>query len=436
VPLSRKCSLVRASMVGWIALLSVISLPSPSDALDGSGRSAVSGRTGVAAQPRWVESWAAAPHSSAAETSPPAIQNQTLRLIVHLHASGARVRLRLSNSFGAGPVTFDRAWVGIRGAGAALVAGTNRPVTFTGGNRAVTVAAGSEVQSDQVNLNVAAGQDLAVSLYVADATAAPTWHRSALQTSYLASGDHTSDNLATAFTTTTGHWFFLNAVSVRSSTAPGTIVALGDSITDGSGSRGNANHRWPDILADRLLARPGDSGFSVVNEGISGNKVLSDSPRSGVSALKRLDRDVLARRGLCYVILLEGINDLRSAGSPATAEQIIAGYEQIIARVHAKGVKIIGGTLTPVKGSGRYSAEMELSRRAVNTWIRTSGKFDGVVDFDKATQDPSDPLRFLPAYDSGDHLHPNDAGYLAMGNAVDLALFEAGAASRRLAAVG
>ena len=211
-------------------------------------------------------------------------------------------------------------------------------------------------------------------------------------------------------------------MNVSSTTSPGTIVALGDSITDGSGSAGNANHRWPDFLAARLAARPGPDE-SVVNEGIAGNKVLTDSARNGQSALHRLTRDVLVRRSLRHVILLEGVNDLRDSAAPATAEQIIGGYRQIIDRVHARNARIYGATLTPIEGSGRYSAAMERERQAVNTWIRTSGAFDGVIDFDKATQDPADHLRFLPAYDSGDHLHPNDAGYQAMGAAINLALF-------------
>jgi lysophospholipase L1-like esterase len=286
------------------------------------------------------------------------------------------------------------------------------------------VAAGAEVSSDPVALTVAAGQDLVVSVYLPRTTGPATWHRSALQTSYLSTtGDHARDLGASAYGTTTPHWFFLDAVNVLSTTAPGTVVALGDSITDGSHSTPNANRRWPDVLAGRLAAASGTRAPSVVDEGIAGNKVLTDTPRNGVSALHRLTRDVLQRRGLRQVILLEGVNDLRSSTPPATADQIIAGYRQIIDRLHAQQVKVYGATLTPIEGSGGYSAVMEQQRQALNRWIRTSGAFDAVIDFDTATQDPADPLRFLPAYDSGDHLHPNDAGYRAMGNAIDLNLF-------------
>jgi lysophospholipase L1-like esterase len=378
---------------------------------------ATAGVASAATAPAWVDAWGAAPQSSAAETTVPTFANQTLRLIVHLHAGGNSVRVRLANTFGDRAVTFGRVSVGVRTGGAGV--GSIRAVTFAG-RSSVTVAKGAEVSSDPATLKVAAGQDLAVSVYLPTGTGPATWHRSALQTSYVSTaGDHTRDTAASAYSTTASHWFFLDAVSV-STTAPGAIVALGDSITDGSGSPGNANHRWPDFLYTRLT---GGSAESVVDEGIAGNKVLTDDPRSGVSALHRLTRDVLVRRGVRHVILLEGINDLRDPVKQATADEIIAGYRQIIDRVHAKHVKIFGATLTPVEGSARYTAVMERERQKINSWIRTSGAFDGVIDFDKATQDPADPLRFLPGYDSGDHLHPGDKGYQAMAAAIDLNLF-------------
>ena len=302
----------------------------------------------AAAEP-WVEGWAASPHSSAAETAVPTFAGQTLRMIVRLHAGGTSVRIRLSNTFGNRPVTFGRAGVGVRTDGAAIA--SSRPVRF-GGRAAVTVGVGDEATSDPVSLTVAAGQDLAVDLFLPTATGPATWHRSALQTSYVSTaGDHVGEKAATAYPTGTGHWFFLNAVSVHSATTPGTIVALGDSITDGSGSPGNTNQRWPDFLHARLAAGPGPYG-SVVDEGIAGNRVLSDDPRNGVSALNRLNRDVLARRGLRHVILLEGVNDLRTTGHTYPATDIIAGYRKIIAGVHAKKAKIYGATLTPIEGSG------------------------------------------------------------------------------------
>jgi lysophospholipase L1-like esterase len=379
-----------------------------------------------AATAAWVDGWAAAPHSSTAETTVPTFTNRTLRMVVRLHAGGTSVRIRLANSFGDRAVTFGRVSVGRRGTGAALVTGTLRATAFAG-QTSVTVAAGAEVTSDPVGLTVSAGQDIVISMYLPRATGPATWHRSALQTSYVStSGDHARDTGAGAYGTTTGHWFFVDAVSVLSTTAPGTIVAIGDSITDGSGSTGNANRRWPDILATRLAAQPGPAGTnaeSVVNEGIAGNKVLTDTPRNGVSLLHRVTRDLLQRRGLRHVLLLEGVNDLRSSSPPATADQVIAAYRRVIDRLHARGVKVYGATLTPIKGSGGYSAAMERERQAINAFIRTGGAFDGFVDFDRATQDPADPLRFRPDLDSGDHLHPNDAGYRAMGESIDLSLF-------------
>jgi lysophospholipase L1-like esterase len=369
--------------------------------------------------PSWVESWAASPQPQTG--TPVTFTNQTLRMIVHLHASGGSVRVRLANTFGDRDVTFDHVTVAVRTSGAAV--GTVHAAAFAGVGH-VTVAKGAEITTDTVAIGVKAGQDLAVSLYVRNATGTATYHKSAHQTSYLStSGDHSTETGATAYPKTTGSWYFLDAISVHSSGSPGTIVALGDSITDGSGSASNVNHRWPDRLNDRLRARTGVPAKSVVDEGISGNAVLTDLPLGGPSALHRLSRDVLVRRGLTDVILLEGVNDLRSADPPATADQIIAGYQQIIDRVHAKGAKIFGATLTPVEGSARYTTTMEQQRQKLNAWIKTTGHFDGFVDFATAIQDPADPLRMLSTYDSGDHLHPNDAGYQAMANVIDLNLF-------------
>jgi lysophospholipase L1-like esterase len=398
-------------------------LPIPLVLVLAAGTAVVAPLGTAGAATTWVDTWAAAPHSSAAETTVPTFTNRTVRMVVHPHAGGTSVRIRLANSFGDRAVTFGRATVGVRGSGAAVKSGTVRTVAFAG-QRSVTVAAGKEVSSDPVGLTVTAGQDLVVSVFLPTATGPATWHRSALQTSYLSTaGDHAAETGGSAYPTTTGHWFFLDAVSVSGGGAPGTIVALGDSITDGSHSTSNTNHRWPDLLSNRLAARQGGSAEPVVDEGIAGNKVLTDSDRNGPSALHRLTRDVLVRRGLRHVILLEGINDLRSSNPPATADGIIAGYRQIIDRVHAKGARVYGATLTPVEGSGGYSAAMEAERQKINTFIRTSGAFDGVIDFDKATRDPAHPLRFLATFDSGDHLHPNDAGYQAMAGAVDLSLF-------------
>jgi lysophospholipase L1-like esterase len=370
--------------------------------------------------PTWVDAWGASPQpSSTASSTPPTYTNQTLRLIVHLHTGGTALRVRLANTFGDRDVTFGRVTVAVRGSGAAV--GTVHTLTF-GGAGTVTLTKGTERQSDLVWMNVAAGKDLAVSLYLPTYTGPVSYHRSALQTSYVSvSGDHSTETGSASYTHTTSSWPYLEAVTVHGGGAPGTIVALGDSITDGSHSTSNTNRRWPDRLSIRLRARTSVPAKSVVDEGIAGNHVLTDGTIGGPSALKRLSRDVLNRRALTDVILLEGINDLR--GSGATADQVIAGFQQIIDQVHARGAKIFGGTLTPVEGCDRYTAALEQQRQKLNAWIRAPGHFDGYIDFGKALGDPADPLRMLPTYDSGDHLHPSDAGYQAMANAINLNLF-------------
>jgi lysophospholipase L1-like esterase len=397
----------------------------------------------AAAVPRgqWVGSWAASPVAPTLNfggVSGRGFDHQTLRLVVHPHLSGSPLRLRLTNTFGKDTVTLGPIYVGVRATGAAIVPGTNRVATF-GDVRTVSIPAGAEVLSDQVEVDVQAEQDLVVSMYAPAPTGPATYHPDAHQANYLAAGNHTTEPDGAAFTTTLTSWFFLDGVEVRASSGAAAVVALGDSITDGAGSTFSTNHRYPDFLAQRLLAQP-DNELSVLNEGIGGNRLLNDSPCLGVSALNRLDRDVLAQHGVRTVILQEGINDIAFSfftsenpipGVPldcflpnddVSPAQLISGYQQIINRVHAAGLRILGGTLTPWQGSSPYSDAREATREAVNDWIRTSGAFDGVVDFDLALRDPANPLRLLPAYDSGDHLHPSDTGNAAMADAVNLNL--------------
>ncbi|MCF6473280.1 SGNH/GDSL hydrolase family protein [Nonomuraea sp. MG754425] len=365
----------------------------------------------------WTDAWATSLHSSAAAAVPPAYENQSIRMVVRMRGDGNQVRIRLSNLHGDRPVTFGSATVALRSSGPALVEGTSRRLAF-GGEPSVTVPAGQDVHSDPVELKVRSGQDLAVSIYLPDATGPATWHRSAVQTNYLTAGDHTAEEDGGSFSTTVRSWIFLNAVAVTHGPTRDTLAALGDSVTDGSGTAVDGFERWPDYLAARLAGTPGRDP-AVVNVGIGGNRVLADTAQDGLSALNRLEHDVLVRDGLRYVLLLEGTNDLRNR---ATAGQLVAAYRQIIDRVQAKGVKIIGGTLPPLKGSAGYSEALEAERQAVNTWITTGGAFDGVVDFATALADPADPLRYLPAYDRGDHIHPNATGFAAMADAVDLTL--------------
>ncbi len=304
------------------------------------------------------------------------------------------------------------------------------------------IPVGAEALSDPLPLSVDSEQNLAVSLFTSGMTGPATVHSFAQQTNFVSGpGDFAGAEGAGAFTATTTSWYFLDGVDVLvSPSVKGAVVAFGDSITDGTASTVNANTRWPNDLARRFLAGPPGLVMSVLDEGIGGNRVLNDSPCLGVNAQARLDRDVLAQTGVRDVILLEGINDIGfsqltptslpgvpfacfTPNTDVSAAQIIAGYQQIIAQVHAKGLKIFGGTLTPFKGAFYWSPAAEAKREAVNNWIKTSGAFDAVIDFAAATADPSNPLVFAPQFDSGDHLHPNDAGYQAMANAIDLALF-------------
>jgi lysophospholipase L1-like esterase len=378
---------------------------------------------------KWMATWAASPMGAAPASlaapddfSAAGFDDQTIRDIVWISAGGQAARISLSNQFGTRPVTFSEADIGISAAGPMIVPGTSHRVTFAG-HASVTIAPGASAVSDPVIMTVPAQTDLAVSLYTSGPTGPATYHSDAQQINYVSTpGDYAGSESAAAFTITSQHWYFLDEVDVQVGAATGgTIVAFGDSITDGYRSAVGANDRWPNDLARRLLTgRPGQA-HPVVDEGIAGNRVLAGSDLFGVSAQARFLRDAVAVSGARYVIVLEGINDIGFTRTPAA--RIIAGYENLIAAAHAAGLKIFGATLTPFQGSGYYSAAGEAEREAVNHWIRTSGAFDGVIDFDQVLRDPADPLRLLPAYDSGDHLHPNDAGYQAMANAINLALF-------------
>lgn len=368
--------------------------------------------TTAASSPRTaqVDTWTA----SADDLGGP-YTDKTVRDIVHTSIGGGSVRLRLSNAFGTQAVTFDSVWVGEQASGPAVVAGTNRQVSF-GGSYSVTIPRGAEVVSDPVSMTIPADTNLAVSTHVAGGTGEVTGHHLAQQDNYYADGNTASQTSAASFVYGIASWFWLDGISVEAPQRAGTVVALGDSITDGYASTPDANHRWPDYLAQRLAAQ-GGTPLGVANEGISGNEVTADG--AGVSAQARLDRDVLSQPSARTVLFLEGINDIGN-GVVTSADQLIAADEQIIARVHAAGLRIVGGTLTPFQGAGYYSDQKESIREEVNAWIRTSGAFDAVVDFDQAVRDPANPHAFLPKYDCGDHLHPDDAGYAAMAAAIPL----------------
>jgi lysophospholipase L1-like esterase len=346
---------------------------------------------------------------------------QTLRMVVHTGVAGSGVRIRLSNLRSTTPLSVGAVDVAVRSSGAAAVPGTHRTVTF-GRSGTPTVAAGAELTSDVIPLSVTAGQDLLVSVYLRGTTGASTFHRDAFQTSYRSaagSGNHADEDAATNFTTSMWSWYYLSGVDVvPAAVTTGTVVAFGDSITDGYNTTTDANRRWPDRLAARLQSESGGQRLAVADAGISGNMVLRATgwDPQGPAGVSRFARDALGQPGVRDVIFMEGINDIN--GTPSlTADQLISGYQNIIAQAHAAGVRIIGGTMLP---HSTQSTSLANIRVTVNNWIRTSGAFDAVVDFDAVIRDPNNPAQMLPAYDSGDHLHPNDAGMQAMANAVDL----------------
>ena len=395
-------------------------------------------RSGLADHGRWVATWAASPQTAIPGTpDATGFNNQTIRNIVFSSVSGDVVRVRFTNTFG-DPLNnpllkIGAASIAVAGSGAAT-SGPSVALTF-GGNTSVEIPAGGEALSDPVRLRVPALHDLAVSVYLPTATGTATEHSLGRQDTFVASGDHTSDSGATAYSILDQSWYFIDAVDVTAQPqVRGTLVAFGDSITDGFNSTVNANARWPNDLARRLDSR--NDTLAVADEGISGDRVLTSDLCCGVNALARFDRDVVGRAGAKEVILLMGINDFGFSETPpnpvtnplpeVSAAQVEAGYEQIIAQAHAAGLRIFGATLTPYQGSGYYSAVGEAKREAVNTWIRTSGAFDGVIDFDAVVRDPSNPLAINPVFDSGDHLHPNDAGYQAMANAIPVRMLLGG----------
>jgi len=337
------------------------------------------------------------------------------RLVVHTSAAGSDLQIRLSNAFGDRPVTFDSVYAGIRQEGAELVPGSNHRLTF-GGTRSITLPAGAAALSDPLPGRLPASTNLVVSIHSPDAAGPATGHGMAMQTSYTAQGDHTAEESAAHWAVTIGSWFYLDAVSVRPPAGTAAVVALGDSITDGWQSTTDLNRRWPDYLARRLRSA-GTHVKGVANEGISGNKVLADG--GGQSALKRLQRDVLSQPGVRTVFLFEGVNDIK-AHTGVTAQDLIAGYREIVQRVHAAGKCVVGATVAPFKGWSEWDPAGEKVRGEVNEFIRSSGEFDAVTDFDHILRSPYDPERILPVFDGGDHLHPDDKGMQAMADAVDL----------------
>lgn len=372
----------------------------------------------------WVGAWTAsmqAPFEGG--FSRQGFEDQTIRMIIRPHIDGRRMRIRISNTFGTEPLSIEEVHVALSKDGPEIIPETDKQLTF-GGDSKVTIPPGEKKFSDPVPFEVSHNKNMVVSLYIREGTGAATWHPRSLQTTYISRGNHVSAPDASSFETKEEAWFWLEGVDViADSSVKGAIVVLGSSIANGNHSTVNANHRWPDFLAKRFNQGKLEGNMSVLNAGISANQLLNSPPGKGENALRRLKRDVFSQPGVKAVILHQGLNDIRHHPE-YDSSTIIERMRQIINAIHARGIKIYGGTLTPFKGSGMYTSKKEKTRQEVNDWIRNSGEFDGVIDFDQALRDPEAPERFLPKYDAGDHLHPNDAGYKKMAETVDLSFFQ------------
>ena len=383
---------------------------------------------------RWVGTWGTALHEP--DLGVPGLantgfNNQTLRQIVHISVGGHRVRVRFS-AFGANALVIGDAHVALQAGGSSIISASDRRLTFDG-KPSVTIPSGALVLSDPVNLDVPALSNLAVSIFVPEQTGPATWHFIARQTLYVSPQGDFTGNLQMPIDSTAPTmqaWFWLSDIEVITSRVTPGIVAFGDSITDGDQSTPDANQRWPDQLARRLMNHLHGQKTGILNKGIAGNRLLHDS--IAPDGLVRFDRDVLAAPGVTHVIVQMGNNDIFTIdpSETVTLDQVIQGHKQLIERAHARGIKIFGCTLTPVQGfvlPGTpfpvFSPAGEIIRQAVNTWIRTSGNYDAVIDFDRVLRDPSQPARILPALDSGDHGHPTDAGYKALADSINLSLF-------------
>ncbi|AZM77484.1 SGNH/GDSL hydrolase family protein [Streptomyces sp. KPB2] len=376
----------------------------------------------------WVGAWATAPAAAEPGTETTGMAGRSVRNVVHTSVGGTSARITLSNLYGQSPLTVTHASIALAAGPdtAAAVGDTMRRLTF-GGSARVIIPAGGRVMSDVARIAIPYGANVLVTTYSPIPSGPVTYHPMARQTSYLADGDRTADVTGVAYTTPTPYWRYLTALDVLSHEADGTVVAFGDSITDGLGADVDANHRWTDVLAERLHDAAGDGRdtprYSVVNEGISGNRLLTGRtgrPADNPSGLSRFERDVLDRTGVKVVVVLLGVNDILHSPELADRDGILTGLRTLVDRAHDRGLRVVGGTILPFGGYGGHTEARETMRQQINEEIRSGRVFDAVVDFDKALRDPYDPRRMRSDYDSGDHLHPGDKGYARMGQVLDL----------------
>lgn len=405
------------------------------------------------AQNHWIPTWIASPESAVINLPgfarrpagannagpannrplfppPPPVENQTVRMVIRTSAAGSEVRVQLSNAFGPAPLPVGAVHIALQDKGSSIVTSSDHALTFSG-QPSIVIPVGAEVLSDPVNMKIGRLTYLTISVYISGKAEDPTDHLTGLHTTYFSGPGDFAGSASITPVRTSESWYWISAVDVLAPAKTGVIVAFGDSITDGATSTPNTDSSWPSQLDDRIQKDKAMAGkWSVVNAGISGNQLLADG--MGVAALARLDRDVFSFTGVKWIIVLEGINDIglssltHNPADKVTAQQLIDAQKQIIARAHLRGIKVMGATLTPFKGASYYSDYGEQTREAVNKWILTSGAFDATVDFDKTVEDPAHPEEIRPSWNIRDHLHPNDKGYKAMADAINLSDFTKG----------
>lgn len=410
----------------------------------GAGAPPTSGPAAAGMPGHWVDTWVAAPQLTEPGNMPPppftrdnlVFADSTVRQTIHLTVGGEQTRLRFSNAYGGTDLPITAVSVALPAGGqsgaSAIQPGTARPVTF-GGQAAVDIPVGAQVVSDPMNFPVAPQSNVTVTMYLAEGQASSniTSHPGSRTTSYMVAGNHLDDQDLTG-AASVEHWYFISGAEVWSKPATAGVAVLGDSLTDGRGSTTNRNDRWTDQLFSDLQANTATAGVPVLNQGLGGNRVLQDG--LGPNVLARMDRDVLAQSGVKWLIVFEGVNDIGTADATPAAQkqvtdQLIGAFEQIVTRAHAMGIRVYGATITPFGGNSMYddpAGYRAAARQAVNQWIRTSHRFDAVLDFDQVARDPASPGQILPAFDSGDHLHLNPAGYKALADAVPTSLFKQG----------